>query len=120
MERQRHKDDFDVKLMELFNMSPLIMLDELRELVPLTILFHLKNLYLRFNLFFDSVSNENIYNHLNNFHSHDYMQHLMDLHRPMTEYIPIIRGLYYAKEKANILLTLLPHQFYLYSIEGQE
>jgi hypothetical protein len=44
----------------------------------------------------------------------------MDMYRPMIELVPYIKNLYYAKEKANMLQTLLPHQLDLFSYKGYE
>jgi hypothetical protein len=106
----------DEKLKELLGQSPLRMLHGLKDIFPVAISFHLRDLYLRRSLSFDAPQNEEAFRHINTPYLHEYLLNLMaNKSEPVTlrsygsalpNPTPYIKALLkYAALKKNLELT---------------
>mmetsp|Transcript_3617 Transcript_3617/g.3565 ORF Transcript_3617/g.3565 Transcript_3617/m.3565 type:complete len:201 (+) Transcript_3617:799-1401(+) len=79
------------------------MLEEMGEYLPSLLLFHLKNLYLRFSLCQCVLSNTQVYHHLYNSYTHSLLEHLLQCELSFEQILPYIKGLTNPTEKGNLL-----------------
>jgi hypothetical protein len=69
------------------------MLNQLDELFPPVLSFHLQNLYLRFNLYPENHKNFNVYKHLNNYAIHNYLDYLISSNIDYETLVAYIKGI---------------------------
>mmetsp|Transcript_4000 Transcript_4000/g.2963 ORF Transcript_4000/g.2963 Transcript_4000/m.2963 type:complete len:127 (-) Transcript_4000:561-941(-) len=93
---------------EHFKKSTLVMLEEMNGAFPTLLLFHIKNLYLRFNLCQDMLSHFRIYHALNNQLTHDLFDHFLQAKIPIESMLPYIKGLESPSQRLSLFHLLLP------------